>query len=384
LQPDSIPLIMAIIIFLASLISIRIGFSVAIIEVVTGAILGNLGILHAESWMTYIANLGGIILTFLAGTEINLRLMHEKFKESFLLGFFSFFIPFVGVSSLTYLLAGWSAQASLIGGVALSTTSLAVVYSVLVESGLCNSDIGKIIMAATFITDMGTAIALSILFISPSLYTGIFIITAVIVIILATRYSHYLFNNPRIKGSVIEPELKFIFLLLIVFIYFANLGDGHAVLPTFLLGLFMGRYLAENEKNRDVTLKLRTVAYAFITPVFFIIGGMNVSFALIIGAFGLFAMLFILKMITKFMGVYLLACEYIPDGALYTTLLMSTGLTFGTIASVFGLQSGYINQEQYSILVGVVIASAVIPTVIAQKWYRPLHSEDVSLLTHSR
>jgi Kef-type K+ transport system membrane component KefB len=115
---------MAIIIFLASLISIRIGFSVAIIEVVTGAILGNLGILHAESWMTYIANLGGIILTFLAGTEINLRLMHEKFKESFLLGFFSFFIPFVGVSSLTYLLAGWSAQASLIGGVALSTTSL--------------------------------------------------------------------------------------------------------------------------------------------------------------------------------------------------------------------------------------------------------------------
>jgi len=371
---------MALIIFLASLISIRIGFSVAIIEVIIGAIAGNLGYIQPEAWMMYIATLGGIILTFLAGTEINLQLMREKFKESFLLGFFSFLIPFVFVAVLTHTLAGWSVQAALIGGVALSTTSLAVVYSVLVESGLCQSEIGKMIMAATFITDMGTAIALSLLFISPTLYTLLFIIVSVIVIIFATKYSYILFNNPKIKGAVIEPEIKFIFLLLIIFMYFANLGDGHAVLPTFILGLFMGRYLAEHEKNRDVTMKLRSVAYAFITPIFFIVGGMNVSFSLIIGAFGLFALLFALKIITKFMGVYLLACEYIPDGAMYTTLLMSTGLTFGTIASVFGLQSGYITQEQYSILVGVVIASAVIPTVIAQKWYRPVHSEDISII----
>jgi Kef-type K+ transport system membrane component KefB len=371
---------MAIIIFLASLISIRLGFSVAIIEIVIGAIFGNLGYVHSEAWMTYIATLGGIILTFLAGTEINVQLMREKFKESFLIGSLSFLVPFVGVSVCTYTLAGWSLQAALIGGVALSTTSLAVVYSVLVETGLCRSDIGKMIMAATFVTDMGTAIALSVLFITPTLYTLAFIVISVLVIILATKYSHHLFNNPRIKGAVIEPEIKFIFLLLLIFIYFANLGGGQAVLPTFLLGLFMGRYLAENEKNRDVTMKLRTVAYAFITPIFFIVGGLNMSVPLIIGAIGLFAMLFVLKMITKFMGVYLLACKYIPDGALYTTLLMSTGLTFGTIASVFGLQMGYISQEQYSVLVGVVITSAVIPTVIAQKWYKPVHSEDVSIV----
>jgi Kef-type K+ transport system membrane component KefB len=371
---------MAISIFLASLISIRVGFSVAIIEVVIGAIFGNLGYLHSEAWMTYIATLGGIILTFLAGTEINVQLMREKFKESFLIGFLSFLIPFIGVAGCTYYLAGWSLQAALIGGTALSTTSLAVVYSVLVESGLCRTEIGKMIMAATFITDMGTAIALSILFITPTLYTLVFIVVSVIVIILAAKYSRLLFNNPRVKESVIEPEIKFIFLLLVVFMYFASLGDGHAVLPTFLLGLFMGKYFAEHERNRDVTMKLRTVAYAFITPIFFIIGGMNVSVSLILGAFGLFAMLFILKMITKFMGVYVLACEYIPGGAMYTTLLMSTGLTFGTIASVFGLQMGYITQEQYSVLVGVVIASAVIPTVIAQKWYKPVHSEDVSIV----
>ncbi len=167
---------------------------------------------------------------------------------------------------------------------------------------------------------------------------------------------------------------------IIIFIYFASLGGGQAVLPTFLLGLFMGKYLAEHENNRDVTMKLRTVAYAFITPIFFIISGMNVSFPLILATFGLFSTLFILKMVMKFAGVYLLACKYIPGGAMYSTLLMSTGLTFGTIASVFGLQMGLINQGQYSVLVGVVIASAVIPTVIAQKWYRPVHSEDMPIV----
>jgi hypothetical protein len=56
---------------------------------------------------------------------------------------------------------------------------------------------------------------------------------------------------------------------------------------------------------------------------------------------------------------------------------MSTGLTFGTISSVFGLNAGYIDQVQYSVLVGVVVASAVIPTFIAQKWFMPVHSEDI-------
>jgi hypothetical protein len=58
---------------------------------------------------------------------------------------------------------------------------------------------------------------------------------------------------------------------------------------------------------------------------------------------------------------------------MYTTLLMSTGLTFGTISSLFGLSHGIINQGQYSALVAAVIASAVIPTVIANAFYLPRH-----------
>jgi len=373
---DAVPLIVGGLVFLSSIISLRAGLSVAIIEILIGAAAAYLG-LQAEDWMLYIAGFGGIVLTFLAGSEIDTRLMKEKFKESFLIGISSFLIPFVGIFLYTFFVAHWTFQASLIAGTALSTTSLAVVYSVLVETGLSKTEIGKLLMAATFVTDMGTAVALSILFVKPTIYTAVFLIVSIIVIVFATRFSHLVFHSRTLKNKVIEPEIKYIFVLLLLFMYFAKLGDGHAVLPAFFLGLLMSGHFKETSETKIVRDRLRTVAYAFITPIFFIVGGLKVSVPMIIAAFGLFVILFILKIAAKFLGVYFLAKKYIPRGSMYTTLLMSTGLTFGTIASVFGLTAGIINQVQYSILVGVVIASAVIPTFIAQKWFMPVEEEDL-------
>ena len=87
-----IPLVMGVIVLVASLISLKLGLSVAIIEILLGAVGGSFG-LHIQDWMTYLASFGGITLTFLAGTEIDTKLMKEKFKESFLIGFFSFIAP---------------------------------------------------------------------------------------------------------------------------------------------------------------------------------------------------------------------------------------------------------------------------------------------------
>lgn len=375
-MPDNIPLIVGLIVFASSLISLRVGLSVTIIEIILGTLAGALG-LKTEEWMMYLAGFGGIVLTFLAGAEIDTRLMRERLKESLLIGSFSFLTPFIGGFLFTYYLAGWDLPASLITGVALSETSLAVVYSVLVETKLPNPAIGKMIMAATFITNTGTALALSILFIKPTLYTLAFIIVSIIVIFLAVRFSHKVFDNPNLKNKVIEPEIKYIFFLLLVFMYFANLGQGHAVLPAFILGLLMSGHFAETSETKAVKSRLRTVAFAIITPSFFIVAGLKVSFPVIISSFGLFISLFAVKQVTKFAGVYFLAKKHIPGGGIYSTLLMSTGLTFGLIALVFGLNSGFIDQEKYSVLTGVLIASAVIPTFIAQKWFIPVHSEDI-------
>ena len=377
MKGDYIPLAVGLLVFLASIISLRLGLSVAIIEIFLGAIAGNLG-LKAEDWMIYIAQFGGIILTYLAGTEIDIRLFKEKFKESFLIGFFSFLIPFIAAFLFTFYITEWSYKAALITGIALSTTSLAVVYSVLVETGLTKTQIGKMLMAATFVTDMGTALALSIMFLKPTIYTLVFYIVSILVIFLVDEFSLYILHNPRFFDKVIEPEIKFIFLILLVFIYFAQIGGGQAILPAFVLGLLMSKHFDEKRKTRVIKNRLRTVAYAFITPIFFIVGGMKISITMIIASLGLFAALFAVKIVAKFIGVYFLAKKYIPnEGSMYTTLLMSTGLTFGTISSLFGLQAGIINQVQYSILVGVVVASAIIPTFIAQKWFLPVEEEDI-------
>lgn len=377
MRADAIPLIVGVLIFVASLISLKVGISVAIFEMTLGAIAGNLGIIKPEGWMVYMAGFGGILLTFLAGTEIDTALMREKFKESFLIGFFSFLLPFLGTFLFTYYYCHWTLKAALIAGTALSTTSLAVVYSVLVETGLSKTEVGKLLMAATFITDMMTAVALSILFMKPGVFSLVFVGVSVLTIMAATRFSYLVFDNPVLKNKVIEPEIKYIFLLLLVFIFFANLGDGHAVLPAFFLGLMMSGHFTGTTATKVVRDRLRTVAYAVITPLFFIVGGLKVSFPMIAASLGLFTTLFIVKIGMKFIGVYFLARKYIPQGSMYTTLLMSTGLTFGTIASLFGLNAGYIDESQYSILVGVVIASAIIPTFVAQKWFMPVEDEDL-------
>jgi len=376
MEASVVPLIAGLLVFIASLISLRLGISVAIVEILLGAAAGNMG-LQAEDWMTYLASFGGILLTYLAGTEIDTALMREKFKQCLLIGTFSFIIPFAGVFLYTYYVSNWGIQAALIAGTALSTTSLAVVYSVLVETGLARTEMGKLLMASTFITDMATALALSVLFIKPTVYTLVFISVSLNVIYFADKFSSRIFNSKRLKNKVIEPEIKYVFLLLLAFMYFANLGEGQAVLPAFVLGLLMSKHFAEGSETKVVRNRLRTVAYAVITPVFFIVGGLRISLPMIATALGLFIALFTLKIATKFLGVYFLARRYVPHGRMYITLLMSTGLTFGTIASVFGLQAGLIDQQQYSVLVGVVVASAVIPTFIAQKWFMPVHMEDV-------
>jgi len=264
---DATPLIVGIIVFVASLISLRLGLSVAIIEIALGSIAGNLG-LHTQEWMQYLATFGGIILTFLAGTEIDTKMMRENFKGSFLIGAFSFAVPFAVVMLVCRFGLHWDLRPSLVAGIALSTTSLAVVYSVLVESGMSDTRIGKLLMASTFITDMGTALALSVIFVKLSWFTLLFYAVSAAVIVVASKFSHYLFDHVMFKNKVVESEIKYIFVLLLILIFFAKLGNGHAVLPAFVLGLCMSGYFAKEAEHHLVMKRTRTVAYALITRSF--------------------------------------------------------------------------------------------------------------------
>jgi Kef-type K+ transport system membrane component KefB len=361
-----ISLILWALIFLAGFLSVELGLSVAIIEMSLGVIGGNFLGLQPTPWITYLAGFGGILLTYLAGAEVDTQVMKDKFKESFLIGAVSFLGPFLGAMFYAHYVLDWTWSASEIAGIALSTTSLAVVYAVLVETGLTNTEMGKILMAATFFTDLGTTLALTLMFLEFNWFTLLFLGVSALLILIIPRVYPWICR--RYGNRVIEPEIKFLFLILVVFMFFAKVGASHAILPAFVLGLAMSNNFME---NRTLQHRLRVVAFAIITPFFFINGGMNISLKLLLLNLGLLVQMLLVKQITKIVGVYPLAKKYLPENAMYTTLLMSTGLTMGTISSVFGLTAGFINRTQFSILVATVVLSAIIPTFIAQKWFQP-------------
>lgn len=80
-------------------------------------------------------------------------------------------------------------------------------------------------------------------------------------------------------------------------------------------------------------------------------------------------------MVSKMVGLYptVKSFQYQREEGLYYTLMMSTGLTFGTISALFGLSHGVITQSQYSYIVATVIGSAVVPTMFANAWFMPRH-----------
>jgi len=368
-MPDQyIALLIGLLVFLGSLISVEMGISAALIEITLGVIGGNFLKLAPTPWLTFLAGFGGILLTFLAGAEVDLVILREKAKESLLVGGFSFFCPFLGATAYCYWISHWTLNASLIAGIALSTTSLAVVYAVLVETGLTNYEIGKIIMASCFITDLGTALALSLIFAEFNIFTLLFAGVSIVVVLIMPKISPPIFK--RYGERVIEPEIKFLFFILFLFIYVAKLGSSHAILPAFVTGLVLSKQFRE---NRGLQRKLRVIAFAMITPFFFINGGINISLKMLYQNFGLFVILFGVKQVTKIAGIYPFARRFLKKEGMFTTLLMSTGLTMGTISSMYGLSSGIINQAQFSILVAVVVSSAVLPTFVATKWFYPSH-----------
>jgi Kef-type K+ transport system membrane component KefB len=365
---DSVQLaaVLAAVVLIASVVSVELGVTVALVELTLGVAAGNLFHLQTQEWLDFIAQFGSIVLTFLAGMEVDPAYMRRRLGASLSIGVISFIGPFVVASTIAHLVLDWSTRASLLAGTALSTTSLAVVYAVLVERGLTHTGIGKLLMSATFVTDLCTALALSAIFIKPNLWFPVFLAVSVVLIVALPRVAPWFFG--RYGDRVIEPEIKLVFLCLLVLIVLADESNGHAVLPAFVLGLVMSRHYQE---HREEQKRLRVVAFALLTPFFFIKGGMNVSLGAVGRNLGVLAALLAAKMLPKIGFIYPLARRADRRHATFTTLLMSTGLTFGTISSLYGLNAGIINKTQFSLLVSVVVLSAVVPTAIAERWFLP-------------
>jgi len=353
---------------IATLLSVRIAISIALLEIMVGVIGGNFLPLQRTEWLNFLAGFGSILLTFLAGAEVDPEVMKRKFKESMTIGVVSFAGPFLGVMAYAYYVLGWSLPESQIAGIALSTTSVAVIYSVMIESGYNETELGKIIIAATFITDLGTVLALGILFANYNLYMVLFIIVTGITLFILPKFTPWFFK--KVGSRISEPETKFIFLLLFSLGGLSMTAKSEAVLPAYLVGMVLAPFFLA---NKTLSHRMRVTAFTMLTPFYFLKAGSLVKLSAVWNSALLIGIFLLIKIATKFIGIWpaMEKFKFTRKENMYTTLLMSTGLTFGSISALFGLTNGIINQEQYTILLTAVILSAVVPTIIAQKWFQP-------------
>jgi Kef-type K+ transport system membrane component KefB len=358
---------------IAAMISLRAGISVALVEIGVGVLAGNFIHLTPNDWVSFLAGFGSVLLTFLAGAEIDPEALRANLKESLLIGLFSFLAPALGAFAVAFWIFKWNLHGAEIAGIALSTTSVAVVYAVMIESGLNETELGKAILASCFVTDLGTVVALGLIFANYNRWLLIFALVTAVILWKLRAFTGWYFG--KVGNRVSEPEVKFILLILFVLGGLATAARSEAVLPAYLIGLVMAHQFLQ---NRVLMHRMRAIAFSILTPFYFIKAGSYVSFKALVAGLALIAAFFAIKMITKICGVlpFTLTFGFGKRRGMYTTLLMATGLTFGSISALFGLTHGYINQSQYTILVTVVILSAVVPTLFAERFFRPeLESE---------
>ena len=352
--------------------------SVALTEIVVGTIaqlvivsfVVKSGLAGSTGWISFLAGTGAIVLTFLAGAELDPAIFRAKWKEASAVGLVGFFGPFLGCTAIAHYILHWSARSSWLAGVALSTTSVAVVYAVMLELGFNKTDFGKAILASCFVNDLGTVIALGLIFSPFTIRTLIFVVASVAVFAVLPIVTPKFFR--RYGGRTSEIEAKYLLFALFAMGALASWAGSEAVLPAYIIGMILAGTVG---KDHALIRRLRTLTFGLLTPFYFIRAGSFVSVPALIAAPLVFVVLFFAKMISKMTGLLptVRAFKYQREEGLYYTLMMSTGLTFGTISALFGLNHGVIDQGQYSFLVATVIGSAVVPTVIANAFFMPRH-----------
>ena len=363
---------------LSAVVAYHLRVSIALIEICVGvlvvAVAGSLGKADAlcsnSEWLRFLAASGAVLLTFLAGAELEPNVIRKKLKEVSVVGLVGFFAPFFGCAAIAYYALDWNFQASLLCGVALSTTSMAVVYAVMLETGFNKTEFGKGILGACFINDLGTVIALGLLFAPFTYKTVIFIVVTVFVLAILPLVSRWLTRIYAHRTAAIRT--KWVILVLFGLGALALWSGSEAVLPAYIVGMVLAEF-----SNGDTfwIRRLRTLTVGFLTPFYFIRAGTFVSLPALVSAPIIFLLLLGGKVLSKIFGLYPIIGLFRrrSDERWYYTLLMSTGLTFGTISALYGLSHNIVTKEQYSFLVAVVIASAVVPTLIAGLAFLPRH-----------
>ena len=340
------------------------GLPVAIGEFLAGIIGEYLFGVSNQPWLEFLGHLGVLSLMFVAGFEIDLPTLKKNFWKATFIGSLSFFTPFLSVCLVGWYL-GLELRGILLMGVALSTTSLAVVFPTLKNRGLLQHSQGQVMLAAAMVVDI-----LSMLFLAFSVYDfqleQVLYLSAVLTgIFFAERILIRIFD--RYEGNRAEFELKFLLLLILSFGFLAEEGGVHAALICFLLGVMFSPI---DPKHELIIEKLSSVVFSLLAPAFFFSAGTKIRLAeLDLKDFSLLAALVPIAFVTKYVGTYFPLSKVCKEVAVFGSVIFNYRLSFGLIAAVYGLEQNAITRGQFSSITLTILLLSIIGAFIEKKKY---------------
>ncbi len=347
---------------IAGVLSSRLSVSSSIVEVAIGVVLANVMAVKIEQWVDLLATLGGLLLTFLAGVEVESRILKSRLKPSMVIGILIFVVPLIGILLSLTLLTDWSLSTKLAIGLALSDTSIAIVYTILSEYGMMRTELAKTIIAVTIVTNVLTIVGLSLIEPRFNEITIILFIALALIALFMRRYFGILASS--YGNRVGEIELRFMLALLLLISFISDKAGMYSIFGAFALGLLSADILKRHESLLN---KMRVIVFMLLAPIFFIRAGMLISINAVLSNITMILVLLTVKTLSK-SSCYILCRRWLSEGAAFSTLLLSTGLTVGMIVASTGRDIGLIDNEQFSVTIVSIILGAVIPLIIVRRY----------------
>jgi Kef-type K+ transport system membrane component KefB len=353
--------IVAVLILVAGVFSLELGISVAVFEILAGVFAANFLGIEPKPWIDFLANFGLLGLMFFAGFETDFPMLKKNWKTSIKVGLLSFLVPMLSVFILCKFALRMNELESVLLSIGLSTTSLALVYSVLKEKNVIRSKAAQGILSASMVVDLLSMFALMSLFQGISYAAVVVVIMIPLTKVIVPHIGHWLFR--RYRGNQIEFQIRFILLSLLSLVVVSQTSEIHVAVLAFVGGFFFSEIL---EHHAIIEEKLKSIVFGLMAPIFFFRAGLTVKFEFVTAGAIYLALLFgFVAFVSKYLGTFLAVRKFLkPSMARFSGLIFNFRLSFGIVVATFGLEKGMITPELFFAMISVIVLTSILSSIL--------------------
>jgi Kef-type K+ transport system membrane component KefB len=310
-----------------------------------------------------------------AGFETNPDVLKRHAKKNLAIGFVGYFFPFTAIFITTFFMLKYALNVSILLSLGLSTTSLALVYAVIRERQAWSTPTIQIMLGSAMIMDMLSMLTLTMLISEVNYELILYGVSLILVLFFAIKVSPRLIR--RYSGHFSELEVRFILVLLLVMLFYAEKVNVSEAVLAYLVGVFLSDIVEEHDVLVE---KLRGIVFGFFAPAFFFKAGLLINLTYItLDIIYLIAILGVLAYLSKYIGVYLVSYKLVNKRESSSMgLIFNFRLSFGIAAAVIGYETGILSIGLYTVIILIVLLTSVVSSVLLK--VTPYELEEVEIL----